>query len=105
MAEENKLLEQFKSMVGEPTDSALEVILARAESFLLAETNRTVIPEYMNFLVLEIAMYMYSRSVETNETSRSEGGISVTYGEGMPSHILKAINSYRLARVTGHAFE
>lgn len=81
MAEENKLLEQFKSMVEEPTDSALEIILARAEYFLLAETNRTVIPSYMNFLVLEIAMYMYSRNIETNETSRSEGGISGGYAK------------------------
>ncbi|WP_449461499.1 phage head-tail connector protein, partial [Streptococcus suis] len=41
---------------------------------------------------------LYNRQGSEGETSRSEGGVSVSYKDGLSDTILNGIRSHRLAR-------
>lgn len=99
-------LEKLKSLTGENDETVLSSLLLRAENIILSETNRDKLTPALDRLLPELVIELYNRSGSEGEQSRSEGGISVTYGEnGLSTGLLQRIRMYRLARVAGHVFE
>lgn len=99
-------LEKLKSLTGESDETVLSSLLLRAENIILSETNREKLTPALDRLLPELVIELYNRSGSEGEQSRSEGGISVTYGEnGLSMGLLQRIRMHRLARVAGHVFE
>lgn len=99
-------LEKLKQLTGESDETVLSSLLLRAENIILSETNREKLTPVLNRLLPELVIELYNRSGSEGEQSRSEGGISVTYGENVLSTgLLQRIRMHRLARVAGHVFE
>ena len=99
-------LEKLKTLTGESDETVLLSLLLRAENIILSETNREKLTPALNRLLPELVIELYNRSGSEGEQSRSEGGISVTYGEsGLSTGLLQRIRMHRLARVAGHVFE
>ncbi len=91
-------------LTGEKDTELLQILLDDAESFVLAYTNRTKIPEQMKKTVRDLAVIAYHRRGTEGEKGRSEGGESYTFDDA-PKQIYDVLNRYRLARVGGHVFE
>ena len=99
-------LEKLKSLMGESDETVLSSLLLRAENIILSETNREKLTPALDRLLPELVIGLYNRTGSEGEQSRSEGGISVTYGEnGLSTGLLQRIRMHRLARVAGHVFE
>lgn len=99
-------LEKLKQLTGENDSTVLLPLLLRAENIILSETNRDKLTPALDRLLPELVIELYNRSGSEGEQSRSEGGISVTYGEnGLSIGLLQRIRMHRLARVAGHVFE
>ena len=98
-------LEILKVLTGESDDSILSPLLLRAENIILTMTNRTKLIPVLEGLKLELALELYNKQGSEGEASRSEGGVSVSYKDGISETLKASINHYRLARVCGHAFE
>ncbi len=99
-------LEKLKQLTGENDSTVLLPLLLRAENIILSETNRDKLTPALDRLLPELVIELYNRSGSEGEQSRSEGGISVTYGEnGLSMGLLQRIRMHRLARVAGHVFE
>lgn len=103
MAENN--LEDLKVLTGESDEKLLSSLLLRAKNIILTKTNRTKMIPALERIQLELALEMFNRQGSEGELSRSEGGISVSYKDGISDTLLTSINQYRLARVSGRAFE
>ncbi|WP_394404865.1 phage head-tail connector protein [Streptococcus sp. 20-1249] len=103
MAENN--LEDLKVLTGESDEKLLSSLLLRAKNIILTKTNRTKMLPALERIQLELALEMFNRQGSEGELSRSEGGISVSYKDGISDTLLTSINQYRLARVSGRAFE
>lgn len=99
------MLEKLKKLTGESDETILSLLLLRAKNIILTETNRTELTKQLEGLQLEIALELYNRQGSEGETSRSEGGVSVSFKDGLSDTILNGIRSHRLARVAGYAFE
>lgn len=99
-------LEKLKSLTGESDETVLSSLLLRAENIILSETNRDKLTPALDRLLPELVIEIYNRTGSEGEQSRSEGGISVTYGEnGLSTGLLQRVRMHRLARVAGHVFE
>ena len=99
-------LEKLKSLTGESDETVLSSLLLRAENIILSETNRDKLTPALDRLLPELVIELYNRLGSEGEQSRSEGGISVTYGDnGLSTGILQRIRMHRLARVAGPVFE
>ncbi len=98
-------LEELKKLTGESDDEILSPLLLRAENIILTETNRNKITPTLERLVPELVLELLNRQGNEGEQARSEGGISVSYVDGISSHLLASIRNHRLARVSGRAFE
>ena len=94
----------FCKLTGEKDTELLQILLDDAESFVLAYTNRTKIPERLKKTVRDLAVIAYHRRGTEGEKGRSEGGESYTFDDA-PKQIYDVLNRYRLARVGGHVFE
>lgn len=86
------------------SDDEVEMYFLRAENFLLGETNRTKLNAALEKLQLELAIIFYNREGMEGESSRNEGGISISIND-LPNSMQRIINQNVLARVGGHAFE
>ncbi len=95
--------ELFQQMTG-CTDDEAELYISLAESDILRETNRTVIPSKLYSALIDIAVIRFNRQGSEGETNRSQGGVSVTF-ESLPGYIQKSVREHRLAGVGGRAFE
>lgn len=100
-----ELIEQLETLTGETDDDVLSSLLLRSENIILTETNREKLTPPLVRIQLEVALELYNRQGSEGEKSRSEGGVSVTYKDGLSDHLMSSIRRYRLARVAGHAFE
>ena len=73
----------------------LEQILEDAECEILEYTNRDVLSPRMSGLQRELAIIYYNRRGSEGESSRSEGGISVSYSNDIPENLKRRLNSFR----------
>lgn len=99
------MINDLKILTGESNYNILSSLLLRAKNIILIETNRTALTPTLEGLQLEVALELYNRQGSEGELSRSEGGVSVSYKDGLSETVLNGIRSHRLARVSGRAFE
>ena len=95
MSDKLELLKSKLGILDYSKDYDLEQYLDDAESFLLSETNRNQLNDALNRIVVDVAYHDYNVDQQFGETSRSEGGVSVSYDKNYPPRILRAINSNR----------
>ncbi|WP_040192096.1 phage head-tail connector protein [Clostridium culturomicium] len=86
-------LEKLKLRLPGVEDSLLNQLLEDTEADILDYTNRNVMLPKMEAIQRELAIIYYNRLGSEGETSRSEGGISVSYE--MPEHIKDRLKAYR----------
>lgn len=77
----------------------LEDIYDDAVSEALNYCNRDNIEVGMATSIRDLAKIRYNQEGAEGETSRSEGGVSRSFEEGIPRKIRSALNRYRLAKV------
>jgi hypothetical protein len=99
-----ELVEKAMKWTGCKDKELMQIFLDFAQDTILSETRRTTMINALVPAQLDLAICLYNRSGSEGESSRSEGGISITYSE-MPSAVQKTISQYRLARCGGRAFE
>lgn len=95
MSDKLELLKSKLEISDYSKDFVLEQYLDDAESFLLSETNRTQLNDALKRIVVDVAYHDYNVDNQFSETSRSEGGVSVSYDKNYPPRILMVINSNR----------
>jgi uncharacterized protein YerC len=98
-------MKKISKLTGCDDEELLEILLAEAESTILAYTNRTVLPSALNSVAVRLVVVNYKRMGTEGETSHSEGGISTSFSEDIPKEITSVLNKYRLVRCGGNVFE
>ncbi len=96
-------LEKFKirlriSLSNTSEDDLLNLILEDAQNAILDFCNRSSLLPIMESLQRELAVEFYNRQGAEGESSRSEGGISVSYSTEIPESIKTRLVSYRLLK-------
>lgn len=103
------MLDRLKMLLGiddGQEDEKLSVLLTMAEDTVLDTIGRDTLPERLQSVCVETAVIMYNRQGTEGNSSRSEGGISEQYIDGLPQHIRKRLENYpRKARVIKNASE
>ena len=88
-------VEKLKVRLNEEDIALLEQLLEDAEFEILDYCNRDVLLPRMLGLERELAIIYYNRLGSEAESSRSEGGITVSYSTDIPENIKRRLNSYR----------
>ena len=88
-------VEKLKVRLNEENIALLEQLLEDAEFEILDYCNRDVLLPRMLGLQRELAIIYYNRLGSEAESSRSEGGITVSYRTDIPENIKRRLNSYR----------
>ena len=88
-------VEKLKVRLNEEDTALLEQLLEDAEAEILDYCNRDVLLPRMLGLQRELAIIYYNRLGSEGESSRSEGGVSVSYSTDIPENIKRRLNSYR----------
>lgn len=88
-------IDKLKVRLNEEDTVLLEQLLEDAESEMLDYCNRDVLLPRMLGLQRELAIIYYNRLGSEGESSRSEGGVSVSYSTDIPENIKRRLNSYR----------
>ncbi|MFM1581215.1 hypothetical protein ABGF48_03290 [Helcococcus bovis] len=107
---DKELVDLFLSLneLGEIERQKAEFLLLKAETQVLAYTNRKELIPEMRMLVLELATYHLLSKDRQGIASRSEGPMSETYinldnqGSGIPKFIELSLNRFRLLHVVKH---
>lgn len=90
-----KILLDIKDSSG---DDLLTILLDQAKQEILNYTRRKTWIDALNTVQVELAVEKYNFRKQGNETSRSEGGISVSYKTEISANIKNTLNNYRAAR-------
>lgn len=88
-------VEKLKVRLNEEDIALLEQLLEDAEFEILDYCNRDVLLPRMLGLQRELAIIYYNRLGSEAESSRSEGGITISYSTDIPENIKRRLNSYR----------
>ena len=88
-------VEKLKVRLNEEDIALLEQLLEDAEFEILDYCNRDVLLPRMLGLQRELAIIYYNRLGSEAESSRSEGGLTVSYSTDIPENIKRRLNSYR----------
>ncbi|OUC52572.1 hypothetical protein B7939_01220 [Eggerthia catenaformis] len=72
---------------------------------VLEYTHRTKVLDVFKATIVDLACAMYEREGTHGEKSHSEGGISITWESANHSEILRALDSWRLAKAGGKIHE
>lgn len=97
-------VEKLQMLTGEKDEDLLELLLADAEAWVLAYTNRTKITGGLEKAVRDLAVIALNRMGTEGETARTGAGESYSF-DTAPKQIYDVLNRYRLARVGGKTFE
>lgn len=65
----------------------------------LGYCNRDKVMDGMAMSIRDLAKIRFNQDGAEGESSRSEGGVSQTYEEGIPRRIRSVLNRYRVAKV------
>ena len=99
-------LEKLKIRLGiknTDEDDLLMMLLGDAEGEILDYCNRDVLLPKMESLQRELAIIYYNRMGSEGESSRSEGGVSVSYSTVIPESLKSRLRSYRRLKAVGVA--
>lgn len=80
-------------------------LLEDAESEILDFCNRSVLLKNMEPLQRELAIVYYNRMGSEGESSRSEGGVSVSYPTEIPERLKVRLLRYKRLKAVGIANE
>lgn len=84
-------------------DDKLNLLLDDAEADILGYCQRDELPFGLYPAQRELVIYRYNKEGVEGQTSHSEGGISRSWDNDIPSEIKSSLNQYRLAKVTKYA--
>lgn len=100
---ETELLKFYRSVgKSHPKEIELNILTDMyddAVSEVLDYCNRDKLEPGMATSIRDLAKIRYNQEGAEGEVSRSEGGVSQTYEEGIPRRIRSVLNRYRQARV------
>lgn len=99
-------LEKLKIRLGirdNSEDDLLNMLLEDAEGEILDFCNRDILPVKVEALQRELAIIYYNRLGSEGETSRSEGGVSVSYSTEIPENIKSRLLAFRRLKLVGVA--
>lgn len=99
-------LEKLKIRLGisdNSEDALLNMLLEDAEGEILDFCNRDILPVKAESLQRELAIIYYNRLGSEGETSRSEGGVSVSYSTEIPENIKNRLIAFRRLKLVGVA--
>jgi len=96
-------IEKLKVRISGVDDTLLEQLLEDSQEEILDYCNRDVLLTKMEGLQRELAIIYYNRRGSEGESSRSEGGVSVSYSTEIPESIKSRLNAYRRLKVVGIA--
>lgn len=82
-------------------DSQAKDLINDAVIIVLDYTNRDDMLDAMWLYVRQLATIAYNRQGTEGELSRSEGGVSQSFIDGIPGNIKSSLNRYRLGRMRG----
>jgi hypothetical protein len=99
-----EVISKFKILSGLNDEPLISAIWEQAQSVVLELTNRKEFVIELEAITLDIAVIMSNRLGTEGETSRTEGGISISFDD-LPYSLQCRISNYRLAKVGGRAFE
>ncbi len=85
-------------------DELFSQLIDDVEAEALAFMHRTVLPDNLIKSIGDAVIVAYNRLGTEGEASRSEGGESYNFIE-LPDKVYGPWKSYRLARVSSHAYE
>lgn len=84
-------------------DDLLNIILEDSEAEILDFCNRDTLLPKMEGLQRELAIIYYNRLGSEGETSRSEGGVSISYSTDIPESIKNRLIAFRRLKLVGVA--
>lgn len=84
---------------GVDQDELLKEYLEDAVEAVLSYCNRDDVVTGMNSAIRSLAVIYYNREGAEGEASRSEGGVSQSFEEGIPKSIKDMLSKYRIAKV------
>ena len=99
-------LEKLKIRLGisdNSEDALLNMLLEDAEGEILDFCNRDILPVKVEALQRELAIIYYNRLGSEGESSRSEGGVSVSYSTDIPENIKSRLIAFRRLKLVGVA--
>lgn len=99
-------LEKLKIRLGisdNSEDALLNMLLEDAEGEILDFCNRDILPVKVEALQRELAIIYYNRLGSEGESSRSEGGVSVSYSTDIPENIKSRLLAFRRLKLVGVA--
>lgn len=93
-------LNKLKIKLGKDTkdtskDDILSVYLDDAKYYILNYTNLSEIPMLLNNVMIDLAVLKYSKNGNEGMKSYSEGGISISYDNDVPSELKAQMNKFR----------
>lgn len=86
-------------------DDILDMVLEDAEAEILDYCKRSILLPKMESLKRNLAITYYNRQGSEGESSRSEGGVSVSYSNEIPESIKSRLNSFRRLKAVSIANE
>lgn len=96
-------VEKLQVRLKEKDTDLLEQLLEDAEAEILDYCNRNILLPRMFGLQRELAIIYYNRLGSEGESSRSEGGVSVSYSTDIPENIKNRLMAFRRLKLVGVA--
>ena len=96
-------VEKLQVRLKEKDTDLLEQLLEDAEAEILDYCNRNILLPRMFGLQRELAIIYYNRLGSEGESSRSEGGVSVSYSTDIPENIKSRLMAFRRLKLVGVA--
>lgn len=96
-------VDKLQVRLKEEDEDLLEQLLEDAEAEILDFCNRSVLLPRMFGLQRELAIIYYNRLGSEGESSRSEGGVSVSYSTEIPENIKNRLMAFRRLKLVGVA--
>ncbi len=90
-------LEKLKirlDIADESEDEKLLLMLSEAEDTVLDLIGREIIPARLTSVQIELAVIAYNEQGAEGESSRSEGGISRSFVDGLPGEMKERLKNY-----------
>lgn len=75
-------------------EGKMERLLSDAIDTVLDIIGRDAVPERLRSVVVELAVIAYNREGTEGEASRSEGGLSAAYIDGLPAVLKRRLLNY-----------
>ncbi len=100
------MLEKLKRKLPEVSgqEDLLNDLISDATDTVLDIIGRDVLPQRLESVVIALAVIAYERMGTEGNSSRTEGGISLSFVDGLPADLQTRLTNYpRKVRVIGNA--